>query len=117
MSAPPELPHSVRRTVARLRRIGLLILVLGLVGAGALRWFTRPAPATVGDADTVPLNTDNTKIVARNQQLLYGKTAYNLMGLLDDLKQPGALTVMLVVFSVTGCFVCFHLARVREENG
>jgi hypothetical protein len=39
------------------------------------------------------------------------------MGLLDDLKQPGALAVMLVLFSASGCFICFHLARVREENG
>jgi hypothetical protein len=117
MNGQPELPHSVRRTVVRLRRVGLLILVLGLVGAGALRWFARPAVVTGGDDGSVRLNADNTKIVARNQQLLYGKTAYNLMGLLDDLKQPGALAVMLVLFSASGCFICFHLARVREEGG
>jgi hypothetical protein len=116
MKGNPDKPAPPAKVAARLRRIGLIVLLFGVCGAGAIYWHGRK-PQVAADAPEGRVTADDSKQIARNAQLLYGKTAWALMGLFDDLTQPTGLAVLIVTVAAAGSFACFHLARVAEERG
>ena len=112
--AQPSVPP--RRVAGRWRRIGLIILLVGLAGAGGLWWQGQRAAPPALDDTSGQVMLDDSKRIARNNQLLYGKTASSLMGLYEDMTSPSSLALLVAAASVLGSFACFHLARLTEER-
>lgn len=115
MNGIPEQPSPLRKA-SRLRRIGLVVLLLGFICAGGVYWQGHKSAVPPDDSDS-RVTVDDSKRIAHNGQLLYGKTAWALMGLLDDLMRPTGLAILIATASSVGSFACFHLARVAEERG
>jgi hypothetical protein len=100
---------------ARYKKIGMAVLVAGIVGALVL-YFVRIHMAE--SADSTMAQYDNSTERAENQQMgrLYGKSGQQMEGLIDDLKYPGPQSVIigLVAFIIAMGF--FTAARPLPED-
>ena len=105
-----ELPLAVRRRVRRYRLAALVILLLGLVGAGTLYWLeARPTDYT---SDPALLGFDR----AERQQMgvLYGKQGQLVEDLDDSLRQPGTQAILIILGAALVAGGCFQFSRVLE---
>ena len=101
-------PHSSSRRHARqLRIIGLIVLVLGLGGAGVVYWLGTRSPDVMDDLSMVGYN----KAQTRQMGMLYGKMGPVIEEWFDDLKQPGTQAEIIVVVSNLAGAGCFYFAR------
>jgi len=106
----PILP--ARRRARRFRIAGVIILLLGLVGAGLAYWLGTQAPDLADDLSM----TGYYKAEAHQMGRLYGKEGLLIEDLINDLKQPGTQAFLIVVTAAVIAAGCFRLAFVLEEN-
>ena len=78
-------PHSSSKRAARLRVIGIIVLLLGLGSAGVVYWLGTRSPDVMDDLSMVGYN----KAQMRQMGMLYGKMGPVIEEWFDDLKQPG----------------------------
>ena len=112
-SAPAK---SFRRRARRLRMIGVVVLALGIGGAGILYWLRTRSPDFSNDLSMVGYNRAETRQMGR----LYGKSGLLIEQWSNDLKQPGTQAILILVFSTlitTGCFYFARLLDCDEETG
>ncbi|HTI97905.1 MAG TPA: hypothetical protein VL527_03300 [Dongiaceae bacterium] len=112
MNPNPESLQLTRRQ-RRLRLIGGIILLVGLLGAGGVFWWGERAldlsadPATVGYA----------RAQQRQMGLLFGG---KWGGLSDDLtaalKRPGTQAVIILAVTGLAAWACFHSAKPLESD-
>lgn len=100
------------RSRARLRLTGLVVLVLGIVGASAIYWLRTRAPDVSDDLAMVGYN----KAQTRQMEQLYGKSGLLIEEWFDDLKQPGTQAAIIVVVSALIAGGCFYFARLSAED-
>ena len=105
-------PPSSSRRSARLRLIGIIVLVLGLGSAGAVYWLGTRSPDVSDDISMVGYSKART----RQMGMLYGKMGSIIQGWSDDLKQPGTQAEIIAVVSILGTVVCFYFARLLEHD-
>ena len=109
----PETPAARRRRARRFRVAGMLVLLLGLGGAGVVYWRgTRAGEAPVDDS-----LIGYSKIETRQMEIMYGKQGLLLEDLKEDLRQPGNQAFLLAAAAAALAGGCFYLARLWAEDG
>ena len=96
--------------------VGVVVLVLGIGGAGILYWLRTRSPDFSNDLSMVGYNRAETRQMGR----LYGKSGLLIEQWSNDLKQPGTQAIIIVVFSAlisAGCFYFARLLEYDEESG
>jgi hypothetical protein len=104
--------NSPRQQSRRLRVIGGIVLVLGLLGAGAVYWIRTHSAEPTEDE----LLAGNARMEAHQMGVLYGKMGLLTQKLSDDLKQPGTQAGIIAAVSVVIAAGCFYFARLEDEN-
>jgi flagellar basal body-associated protein FliL len=108
----PADPHSSCQGAARLRLIGIIVLLLGIGGAGVVYWLGTRAPDVSDDLSMVGYN----KAQTRQMGMLYGKMGPVIEEWCDDLKQPGTQAKIIVVVSMLIAAGCFYFARLLGHD-
>ena len=104
--------HSSSRHSARLRMIGVIVLVLGIAGAGIVYWLGTRSPDVSDDLSMVGYN----KAQTRQMEQLYGKSGLLIEEWLDDLKQPGTQAAIIAAVSIVVAAGCFYFARLSDDE-
>ena len=104
--------HSSHRHRAQLRLIGIIVLVLGLGGAGVVYWMGTRSPDVSDDISMLGYN----KAQTRQMGMLYGKMGPVIEEWFDDLKQAGTQAEIIVVVSVLIAAGCFYFARFLDHD-
>ena len=105
-------PQSCSKRAARLRIIGVIVLVLGLGSAGVVYWLGTRSPDVSDDLSMVGYN----KAQTRQMGMLYGKMGPVIEEWFDDLKQPGTQAEIIVVVSILAAVGCFYFARLMGHD-
>lgn len=98
------------RTAARLRKIGILALLLGALGAGFVYWRGRQNSNVLDDPSMGGFNKAN----QRQMELMYGKMGTVTEDLVQWLKRPGTQSAAIGVVSVLVAAGCFYFARLAS---
>jgi hypothetical protein len=105
---------ALNREKARLRLIGIIALVVGLVTAGLVYWLgTRAENARLDQyQDAV------TRSESRQMQMLYGTSGGIVDDILNGLKRPGNQALLILAAGGIIAAGCFYLGRpLPEEDG
>ena len=105
-------PHSSSRRAARLRLIGVIVLLLGIGGAGVVYWLGTRSPDVMDDLSMVGYN----KAQTRQMGMLYGKMGPVIEEWFNELKQPGTQAEIIVVVSILAAAGCFYFARLLGHD-
>jgi hypothetical protein len=94
----------------RLRVIGILVLVVGVAGAGLFYWIDARAAAPTMD-DLMPGYSQ-----ARSRQIgiMMGDLGVTLMELLEALKDPRTQATIIAAASALAALACFRVARLLD---
>jgi hypothetical protein len=102
---------SLYREKARLRLIGIFILVLGLSIAGLVYWRgTRAEDARVEQYEQAQARAES-----RQMQMLYGTPGGLMEDLLTALKHPRNQALLIIAISGLIAGGCFYLSRPLPE--
>lgn len=101
-----------RRRARRLKIIGAVILLSGIIGAGIVYWIGTRSEDLSGDLSMVGYN----KPAERQMAILYGKQGELIEDWSNDLKQPGTQAIIIVVAAVLIFGGCFYFARLLNED-
>ena len=104
--------HSTSRQTARLRMIGIIVLLLGLGSAGVVYWLGTRSPDVSDDLSMLGYN----KAQTRQMGMLYGKMGPVIEEWFDDLKQPGTQAEIIVAVSILIAAGCFYFARLLGHD-
>jgi hypothetical protein len=97
---------------ARLRISGVIVLLVGIIGAGILYWIgTRTE-----DLRDNPMMTGYYRLQSRQVEQLIGKMGLVFVDLLDDLKRPENQALVVGAVSIVIAFGCFYIAELLESN-
>ena len=108
----PSPVSSARRLARRLKLAGVIVLLLGLGGAGTVYFLeTRPADLS-GDLSMVGYGRAET----RQMEILYGKSGDLIEDWSNDLKQPGTQAFIIAAVSAVIACGCFYFARLSDED-
>lgn len=92
--------------------IGVIVLALGIGGAGVLYWLRTRSPDFSDDLSMLGFNRAETRQMGQ----LYGKSGLLIEQWSEDLKQPGTQAVIIVVFSTLVTAGCFYFARLLDDD-
>lgn len=102
--------HSPSGHGARLRMAGIIVLVLGIAGAGVVYWLGTRSPDVSDDVSMLGYN----KAQTRQMEQLYGKSGLLIEQWFDDLKQPGTQATIIAAVSALIAAGCFYFARLSD---
>ncbi|HUC86322.1 MAG TPA: hypothetical protein VL970_14080 [Candidatus Acidoferrales bacterium] len=105
-----ELPATVQRRLRRYRLAALVILLLGLAGAGTVYWLGSRAADEVDDAAMLGFN----RAAERQMGVLFGKQGQLISGVDNWLKKPGAQAFLVAAATAVIALGCFQFSRVLE---
>jgi hypothetical protein len=108
----PAHASSSAQRARRLRVIGVIVLALGIGGAGILYWLRTRSPDLTDDLSMVGYNRAQTRQMGQ----LYGKSGLLIEQWSEDLKQPGTQAILIVIFSTLITAGCFYLARLLDDD-
>jgi hypothetical protein len=115
MPVNDKAPGSVSSSKQRARRLkiaGVIVLTLGIAGAGAVYWIgTRST-----DLSDDPSMLGYDKPEKRQMEILYGKSGQLIEDWSNDLKQPGTQAVIIAAVSVIFASGCFYFARLLDYD-
>jgi hypothetical protein len=101
-----------RRRARRLRLIGVVVLALGIAGAGTLYWLRTRSPDISDDLSMQGFN----RATQRQMGRLYGKSGLLIDEWADDLQRPGTQAALVAGFSVMVFAGCFYFARLLDYD-
>jgi hypothetical protein len=90
--------------------IGVIVLALGIGGAGILYW---PGTRSPDLSDELSMQGFN-RAEKRQMGQLYGKSGLLIDQWSDDLKQPGTQAALVAGFSIAVFAGCFYFARLLD---
>lgn len=99
-----------RRRVRRWRIAGVIVLLLGLAGAGAVYWLGTRTTNLGEDISMMGY----AKAETRQMGLLYGQQGLLIEDLQNDLKQPGTQAVIIIIGAAIIAAGVFHFAHILE---
>jgi len=105
-------PSAARRRVRRYRIAGLVLLFLGLAGAGFVYWRGTQAAESSDDPAMVGFNRRQ----ERQMGLLYGKQGRFIEDLSNSLQQPGTQAVLIAAAAAVVAAGCFRFASILEHE-
>ena len=107
---------SLRREIARMRKLGLIVLLAGLVSAGLVYWIgNRPEDPALAE-----YRQSEERNASRQMESLYGTSGDVMHKLMDAMRRPGNQALAIIGFAVVVSGVCFYLGRPfgdKQENG
>ncbi|MGA2801442.1 MAG: hypothetical protein ABSE97_03595 [Verrucomicrobiota bacterium] len=103
-------PNSPSKKSARLKAIGLIVLLLGISSACLVYW-TR-SPDLSDDLSMLGYN----KVQQRQMGQLYGKMGLLIEDWSNDLKRPGTQATLIATTSILIALGCFYFARLLENG-
>jgi len=113
VAAPPLLPESTPWPPRRTRQLGLIILLGSLLAAGGLYVSeTRSAGTPKGQ-----LLEGYERQRNHDMGVLYGRGGRDLMNALDSIDSPAGHAVLTIGVGAIATLVCFHRARIVEDDG
>jgi len=95
---------------ARLRFLGVSLLLLGMAAAAVVYW--GRSPELPDDASTVGFY----KSSSRQMGVMYGQFGILIDDLYADLKRPGVQATIILAVATFAMFACFYLARLFERH-
>jgi len=101
---------ALNREKAQLRKIGALILAIGLISAGLLYWLRAE------NSNLDQLRESQAHAESRQMQLLYGRSGGITEDLSNALKRPGPQALLIVVVSGIIAAGCFYLGQPIQES-
>jgi hypothetical protein len=107
-----NVPDLSSRPAARLRIIGIIVLVLGLGSAGVVYRLGTRSPDVSDDLSMLGYNKART----RQMGMLYGKMGPVIEEWFDELKQPGTQAKIIVAISILTAAGCFYFARLSAHD-
>jgi len=93
--------------------IGVIVLVLGIGGAGTIYKLGTRTTDLSHDPSMLRYN----KAESRQMGMLYGKQGLLIEEWSDDLKRPGTQATILLTVAVLGALGCFYFARLLDDDG
>jgi hypothetical protein len=93
--------------------IGVLVLLLGLGGAGVVYWTGSPPE----DLSADPATARAYKTEARDIEINFGKMGLILNDWMADLERPGTQAAIIALVSILVASGCFWFARWLERGG
>jgi hypothetical protein len=90
---------------------GIIVLVLGIAGAGVVYWLGTRSPDASDDLSMVGYE----KAQTRQMEQLYGKSGLLIQEWYDDLKQPGTQAIIIAAVSALIAAGCFYFARLSDN--
>ena len=101
-----------RRRVRRYRITGVILLLLGISGAGLVYGLGSRSPDFSDDPAMMRFN----RAEQRQMGILYGKQGQMIEDLTDSLKQPGTQAFLIVAAAAVIAAGCFYFARILEDE-
>ena len=95
-----------------LRVFGVVVLLVGLVVAGAVYEIRTHA----GDRTEDQLRAASARAESRQMEILYGKMGLLTHEWFEDLKQPGTQACLIAGASILVAAGCFYAARLLGED-
>jgi len=92
--------------------IGVLVLLLGLGGAGAVYWTGSPPV----DLSSDPATARDYKTETRDIEINFGKMGLLMNEWMADLERPGTQAGLIALVSILVASGCFYFAQ-RPEGG
>ena len=109
----PTSLDSLRREKARLRKIGLIVLIAVLCSAGVVYWIgSRPE-----DPALAQYRQDQARAVTRQMETLYGTSGDVMQKVLTAMKRPRNQALAIVAATALIAGGCFYLGRPIPEDG
>jgi hypothetical protein len=108
----PSSISSSNHRARRFRIIGVIVLVLGIVGAGIVYWLGTRSPDLSDDLSMARYN----RPAERQMEILYGKQGEMIEDFANDLKQPGTQGVIIIVAATLVAAGCFYFARLSDDD-
>jgi multidrug efflux pump subunit AcrA (membrane-fusion protein) len=114
MAANPIIsePESSGKRRARLRALGVLVLLLGLAAAGVVYWTSAPPEDWSAD----PATARAYKTETRDIEINFGKMGILINDLVEDLQYPGTQAAIIAAVSVLVASGCFFFAQWPESD-
>jgi hypothetical protein len=97
----------------RLRIIGVIVLMLGIGGAGLLYWLRTRSADLMDDPSMVGYN----RAESRQMGILFGNMGTMIEDLSADLKRPGTQAIVIAAVATLVALGCFYLARFSNHDG
>jgi flagellar basal body-associated protein FliL len=101
-----------RKQQKRLKTVGVIVLLLGLTGAGAVYWMGTHSSGPTEDE----LLPGNARAESHQMGVLYGRMGILISQWSDDLKQPGTQAIIIATISILIAAGCFYFARLLDED-
>lgn len=108
----PESRPRARRRERRYRLAGVLVLLLGLGGAGLVYWLGTRSAGMADDLSMLGYHQPE----ERQMQMLYGKQGALIEDLTQALQQPGTQAFLILVAAGIVAAGCFYFARGAESD-
>lgn len=122
MNNNTAIPHDSSRLRARLRGIGVIVLLLGLTAAGVVYWMGTHGPEGPEGID----GTDERLLAGPSRAerhqvgLLYGKFGLRILDMMNGLKRHGtqAVIVAAALILIAGLIAggCVYIAHVMDRD-
>jgi hypothetical protein len=109
-------PDPSRKLRARLRQIGVVVLLLGIGSAGIVYWIGIRSADSTEDPLLAGYSEAQSRAESRQMGLLYGKSGVLIDDLCDDLKRPGTQAAIIAGVSALIAAGCFYLARPLDPD-
>jgi hypothetical protein len=90
----------------------VIVLLLGIGGAGVVYWLGTRAADVSDDLSMVGYN----KPEERQMGILYGKQGELIENWSNDLKQPGTQAFIIAAVSIIIASGCFYFARLSDQD-
>jgi hypothetical protein len=97
--------ETTRQRGMRLKRIGAVVLALGIAGAGFIYWHGARSADFSGDPSMARFN----RTQAHQMGVMYGKSGQMVDDLVDALKNPNVQAGLIAAISVLFALSCFYL--------
>jgi hypothetical protein len=107
-----KMPSSSKQRARRLKMIGVVVLMLGVIGAGLVYWLGTRSPDLSDDLSMTGFNRAET----RQMEILYGKQGELIEDLSNDLKQPGTQAIIIIAAAALVAGGCFYFARLPDYD-
>ena len=106
-------PRSSSKRSARLKVIGVGVLLLGISSACLVYWMGTRSPDLSDDLSMVGFN----RAEQRQMGQLYGKMGLLIEDWTNDLKRPGTQATLIASASILIALGCFYFARLSDDAG